>query len=340
MSVPNLVSVANFKDRLQGAFCGLFLGDSLGAPFEFRYSLPVTLYTGKLEFPSKIHFSFQPVRYLVPGQVTDDSCFSITLFKSLYSNKTYDRDHVLKAYLHLCNDGGLKLLGRNTRDLFKGVTTIKGYEGRRAKIDNSSQSNGSLMRIMPIITLFTTHTKQQVIEFAQQDTNLTNPNEVNREATYIYIDLFHNIGNNEIGQTNFTTLYQTYWQKCTSRENRDAIQDAVNDAAVNTLRRQISVNKGWVCHALYCALFGLLLAEKGYNFEQILEIIIKGGGDTDTNAAITAALNGFYFGYNRLVQSPLTYENLNKILHADWSKGDFPLDDNYHPKTTLPLLFN
>lgn len=330
----------NFKDRFQGAFCGLFLGDSLGAPFEFRYSLPVSSYTGRCEFPSKIYFTFQPIKYLVPGQTTDDSCFSIALFRTLLANKTYNREDVLQSYLNLCNVTDLKLLGRNTRDLFKGVKTIKGYEGRRAKIDNSSQSNGSLMRIMPIIYLFSYLNKQEVIGFAQIDTNLTNPNEVNREATTIYIDLFYNIANSENTQTNFSTLYQTYWTKCTSQEIRNAITDAVNDASVNILRREISTNKGWVCHALYCALFGLLLAEKGYSFEQILEIIIKGAGDTDTNACITGALIGFYFGYNRLVTSQTTYNNLNIILHADWSKGDFLLDDNFHPKTIFPLIFN
>ena len=113
----------------------------------------------------------------------------------------------------------------------------------------------------------------------------------------------------------------------------------MNDAEINTLRRNIRENKGWVCHALYCAIFGLLLAEKNYSFESIIETIITSGGDCDTTSCISGALIGFYFGYSKLISSPQTFANLNIIVNANWSAGDFPLDDFYHPKTLFPLLF-
>nr|QBK91767.1 MAG: ADP-ribosylglycohydrolase [Pithovirus LCPAC304] len=49
-------------------FYGGALGDALGIPFEFRYSIPVTKYHGKLEYRPMMKSRFQGTRYGVIGQ--------------------------------------------------------------------------------------------------------------------------------------------------------------------------------------------------------------------------------------------------------------------------------
>ncbi len=333
----------NFKDRFQGAFIGLFLGDALGAPFEFRYSLPLNMYTGKLEHPTKLNLMYQGTKYAVPGQVTDDSIFSIVLFRNLFTDKSYNRDNVLKSYLHLCNDGGLTFLGRNTRALFKGVTTIKWYENRFDKLISSgeiSQSNGSLMRIMPMIYLFSMPEKykcEEVLQFAMTDTQLTNPCNVNCEATYVYLICFYNIMYNIKSTIDILKHLLTIVKE----ENiRNAIIEAMNDAEVRQSRRNVTgKTKGWVCHALYCAIFALLLVStQNCTFEQTLDSIILKGGDSDTNGAIAGALIGFYFGYSNINTSEKCRSNIHIVLNANWNLGDFAFNEIYHPKNIVPIL--
>lgn len=50
------------QDKIAGMLFGIALGDALGAPHEFRQSIPVTQYTGYLEYPPlSISFSREPL---------------------------------------------------------------------------------------------------------------------------------------------------------------------------------------------------------------------------------------------------------------------------------------
>lgn len=70
-------------DKLRGGILGLALGDCLGAPFEFRYSLSLNFYNGRLQYPTKLKSRYGPIQHTVVGQVTDDTTMSIAL---LYCN--------------------------------------------------------------------------------------------------------------------------------------------------------------------------------------------------------------------------------------------------------------
>src|SRR5579862_892733 len=136
-------------DKMSGMFMGAFLGDALGAPHEFRCNSHI-IYTGKLEHQAFYISQFQGRRELAVGQVTDDSEMSLTLLRSIIENKGYDRDKVIKGYMNWCNSGGW-MIGKNTRAILKGVTTLRGYQNRIKKIlllpeEERSQSNGGLMR--------------------------------------------------------------------------------------------------------------------------------------------------------------------------------------------------
>ncbi len=325
------------QNRLKGLFTGLFLGDSLGAPFEFRYSLPLDKYTGRLEHRAPIQFQFQPKRYTVIGQVTDDSTFSIVLFLSLIQNNGYNRKSVIESYLKLCNEEKYPFLGKNTRMLLRGVTTLRGYENRIANLvasGNVPQSNGSLMRISPIAFLFDKLPPDQVIQTAIVDTDITNPCPVNREATFVYIALLYNIYIGIESETSLNNLLQNTLASLKESSVRDAIVQAMTRH-----RREVSgQTKGWVCHALYCAVLSLILAVRGASFTEIIDYIICLSGDTDTNGAIAGALLGFYFGYNKMIESPITRENIRIVLAADYSQGDFPVSEIYHPRTVFTRL--
>lgn len=313
-------------DRIRGGFLGLFLGDALGAPYEFRYSYPLSDYNGTLYQPIKWRCRYGPMQYSAVGQVTDDSTMSISLLRTILENGNWNEDAVIQAYINWANSG-IKFLGRNTRALFHGIKTITGYRNRYARIDLSNvQSNGSLMRAYPLILLFLKQTPEQAYQSSIADTNLTNPNQVNRDATIIYLTILRYILHGIAVQQAIPEIINL----SETQEIRDALIEAVQGKD-----RDIIKNKGWVAHPIYLIIQGWIQAEMGKSYREIINWVIRKGGDTDTNGAIVGSVMGTYFGENKLRCDAITNKNIDIVLGANYNEGNFPLSYEYHPGSIL-----
>ena len=131
-------------DKIKGMLIGLSLGDALGAPHEFKYQKDE--YTGELIYQLRLFNRFHGETLFYVGSVTDDTEMTLTLANQIIKDKDYNRNNVILAYEEWAKNS--KMLGKNTRALFKGVKTVKGYEGRYNKIfsvpmEEWTQSNGS-----------------------------------------------------------------------------------------------------------------------------------------------------------------------------------------------------
>ncbi len=295
-------------DRVQGMLEGVAIGDALGGPHEFRYNSKVP-YTGKLEHPLRFMSRWTGTRMLVIGQVTDDTEMTLTLARSLLRNKGYNRNDVILSYERWTSTSGL--IGINTKKLFKGVKTINGYETRYRKIffDKqavyNNQSNGTLMRCSPLALL---DGYTAVIE----DCKLTNPSKVNQDCSLLYITAlrFALMGKSVNDIFNFVkTNVQTQEVK--------AVIDQVDRNEIRDVRE----SKGWVLHSFYCAMYAITHFTQ---YDQAINWIIRLGGDTDTNAAITGGLLGAKLGHNQLLQEPMTHYNLAVVINADTNLGGHP----------------
>jgi len=326
------------SDRLRGAFLGLALGDALGAPYEFKYSFPLTQYNGTIYQPIKWRARFKPMQYSAIGQVTDDTTMTIALLYSIVKNKNWIKNDVIQSYVEWANCG-IKFIGKNTRSLFYGIKTLKGYKDRYQRLDlTKMESNGSLMRAFPLLLLFYYLPEEEAYQQALNDTNLTNPTTINQDATLIYLTALRLILNN----TSVDEALPQLMNIAQTSEIREAIIQADQD-----LPRNITHNKGWVVHTLYCAIYAWIKADRQHqsfsqiidqSFSQIIDQIILKGGDTDTNASVSMALVGLIKGENNMYQESITSQNLNIILSADTNQGNFPLDIKYHPASAINLL--
>lgn len=65
--------MSTFTDRFRGGFLGLGIGDALGAPYEMRYSFPLSEYTGIIYQPIKWKARYGPIQHSVIGQTSDDT---------------------------------------------------------------------------------------------------------------------------------------------------------------------------------------------------------------------------------------------------------------------------
>ena len=300
-------------DKVRGVFIGEALGDALGAPHEFKYHKS-NLYTGILHHRFKFLSRFQPVKWFGPGTTTDDTEMTLTLARSIIKNNGYNKDDVILNYEKWANDS--ILLGKNTRALFKGVKTIKGYENRYSKIFNNpeaiqnSQSNGAMMRCSPLAFLFD---NSPII----LDCKLTNPSIISVDANLIYISALRLaiLGYDRI------TIFNTIKDISQTVEVRNVLIDVLSKKT-----RDIRESKGWVLHSFYCAIWSLLYA---LNYQDGIDYIIKLGGDTDTTAAISGALLGGLFGYNSLITEERTKYNINILLTVDTKQSDNPRSTEY-----------
>jgi len=326
-------------DKIRGGLLGLALGDALGGPHEFRYSIPVSQYTGRLQYPIGWKARFKSVQYTTVGQVTDDTSMAGALLWSIATNHNWIKDDIIRAYIDWANSEAwsipqqqsvsLKFMGRNTRALFKNIKTVQGYYNRYNRMDLSSQSNGSLMRSYPLILLFYYLPETEAYQKAIQDTALTNSNPVNQDATLMYLlairKILSGISTSE-GIPQLISLAQT-----------DTIKTAIQQAAQNQ-QRIVTTQKGWVAHAIYISMQAWLQAEAGRSFSDIMNWVIMQGGDTDTNGAIAGALVGTYLGEEKMKEEPITNDNIRILLEADYSQGELPISLKYHPRTLLQIL--
>lgn len=282
----------NIYDKFVGGLYGVAIGDSLGSIFEFyNRSTPKLKWTGLLaDVPVTVQFQWHSM-ILEPGSYTDDTEMSIQLLKSILENDGYNCDKTIKKYLEWANLKATSL-GKNTRALMKGVTTVKGFKTRRAKIDTTGvESNGSLMRCFPLVLLKDWRTASDI------DVTLTNDNDVNRECSIIYLTLARHI-----------IFGEPLKFKCRQKSVRLAIKNAINNVIVD-----VSYQKGWVVHALYVALITLFNAnsyEGGMAF--IAKHFLK-NTDTDTIMAIGGALLGSVYGFNKMKAEPLASQNIVKL---------------------------
>lgn len=305
-------------DKITGMLEGVALGDALGAPHEMHYNIEIP-YTGRLEHPVRHKRRFEGYKYRPIGSVTDDFEMSIALARSLVMQGGYNPGMVVRAYQDWANTK--PPMGKNTRALFSGVTTVKGYQARAKKVfvnANQLQSNGSLMRASPLACL-------PNVNAVILDCDLTNPNNVNRYCNWLYVEALRAILRSD--KPNGQELFGQVQDLASRLPVQIPDLDKVFEQIVNGQPRSITQSKGWVVHGFYCAM--LVLVHFGTTFTQpssMLDYIVRLGGDTDTNAAIAGAIIGALSGSMGLREDPRCRENLGIITVV---QSDRP--SCYHP---------
>lgn len=299
-------------DTIRGMLMGGAVGDALGAPHEFMSQRSVP-YTGLLTERTKVRTRWQGTFTLALGQITDDTEMTLIIARSLVANRGYNRDYVLKEYMQWA--GEMKLLGRNTRELFKGVKTIKGYETRYKKqfskpMSEWTQSNGALMRVSPLALLFD---NQPVLT----DTSLTNPHPVTLDINLVYTQGLRLAAAGIDRQTIFLMMQQM--------AQTPEVQ-AVFQQILERKPRDLTEKKGWALHGFYCTLVTLL----GFTtFQDAMDWVIQQSGDTDTNAHIAGAFLGTVMGYEALDKEDRTHYNIQVVRNCQTQNGDLPRPVEY-----------
>lgn len=331
-------------DQVKGMLMGCFLGDSMGAPYEFQKNTILDLdtkSTGILTGYSRLRVSermkgktsIDDYTYYPPGTVTDDSEMTICLLTSLFKNETIEQrarryyDWIKKGDLEF-GDGAPMGLGKNTQNVFKYANFDKSYSTHFGTVHSegiiydSFQSNGCLMRASPLILKMD---DPNLFEIILNDVTMTNPstNSIVAVQLYVIAGIYAFKGYEPL------FILDTIKEICSEYSEFVIIMNCVMNENVYPASREDKI-KGWVCVGFYYAMLGLYLASKKMNYQEIVTYIVNCGGDTDTNGAIAGALLGAYFGLDKMLENNITLNNFNVIISPSTGKSRFrrvPIED-------------
>jgi ADP-ribosylglycohydrolase/fructose-1,6-bisphosphatase/inositol monophosphatase family enzyme len=248
--------------RAQGCLLGQVIGDSLGSRVELKPAAEIArLYPGGLR-----DLADGGVYKTMAGQPTDDSEMALTLARTLVREGRYDADKTLDAYREWLT----------SRPVDVGMTTEKGLIGIR---DSTSESNGSLMRVSPI-GIHAAGDPARAAQLAREDSALTHPSEVCREACAAYCAAI---------AAGIAGASRRQMVQAALEHSKGAAREAIG---AGTRPADFFKRQGWVLLALQNAFYCLMNVE----FEEALVQTVGEGGDTDTNAAICGALLGAAHG--------------------------------------------
>lgn len=322
------------KQPVRGMALGVILGDTLGAPHEFSHSIPVSNYTGVLEFPFSHQSRHHGRRNGVKGQATDDTEMTIALFASIVNHGwRYEPKTAAKAYITWASSAPFGM-GRNTRELFAKIKKVESYSARWKKkfVDtpqvNWTQSNGCLMRASPLAII---PDVQDAVLAAIADCKLSNPHPVCVASCAVYVMLIHElIYRPDITYEELSTIAL---KQAPVGEVKDTIEQALT-----SLPRDVTSSKGWVLHALWCSVRAMKMSfVSGASFRTIIDWVIRLGGDTDTNGAIAGALIGARFGFTEMVSDKILATNARVAIYADPSQGELDRPKEYQSSRLLHL---
>lgn len=309
-------------DDFVGGFSALMLGDALGAPYEFKADSQ-RRYDGEdpLALPLRIYNRYRhDFRVGVPGQITDDSEMTMAVLRALVSDKKDYRTSLLTQFLDWANSGSM--LGRNTRSLFKGVKTIRGYEGRASKSDFKSESNGTLMRALPYVFLQEKFSREKSL----MDQNLSNRNEMTQKVNAAYIALVRGVKAKKVSPSKARGFVEDFGL---------SLEDYPLDASFR------GKSKGWVVYPLVYLVECLeKYPLKTASLKKIAEEVINfhRGCDSDTVLAIVFGAYGVWLGYEKLSCYQWFRENFQKVLDADTEEEGFPRPERYWASTFFDEL--
>jgi ADP-ribosylglycohydrolase len=168
-------------------------------------------------------------------------------------------------------------------------------EAGKAAASRSSQANGALMRQSPLAIWGWQLEADDLAAVAAADTALTHPNQVCLDASEAFVGA---VAAAVRGGLSGRAIYEKACAWNRQHGKSPSVTAALEAAASRP--PSFETNEGHVLIALQNAFYQAIHAP---SFEEGLVDTVRGGGDTDSNAAVTGALLGAVHGYVAIPES-------------------------------------
>ncbi len=278
--------------NITSCFLGLAIGDALGVP---------------VEFSSRISLKNDPVKNMTgygcwnqpPGTWSDDSSLTFCLAESL--TKGYDLNDIGRTFVRWMTEGHWGAhhkvfdIGGTTR-----VALLRIADGEdplySGELDEDSNGNGSLMRIVPASLYFANEDEETLLERMREISGVTHRHFRSVTSCFIYSKLVsklmkgldkHKAYSEACAELNAffgTKDFNTLEMKLFSR----TLDGTLVHAKEETIK-----SSGYVLHTLEASIWSFLNTK---TFPEAVLTAVNLGGDTDTTGCVTGALAGLYYG--------------------------------------------
>ncbi len=304
----------------RNAVLGVITGDALGCPVQFKTreeiaQNPVTGMRGYGTFN------------LPAGSWTDDSSMTIALLVSIRKMHGIDLDDVMEQFIRWLETG---VYTPYCQSFDVGRTTLKAirkYQKEKKPLkcglwDETSQSNGSLMRIMPacLYCIEQKMTDEDALRLIHQVGSLTHAHiccNIACGLTYFMTKAVLTGDGSLMSrlQSGLDCGFAWYESALSDHEFLHAygrLRDLAQFAQLPAGKIQSS---GYVVSTLEAALWSLITTD---TFPDALLKAVNLGLDTDTVAAVAGGLGGLYYGAEGIPQSWL-----DTLARKDWIESLF-----------------
>jgi ADP-ribosylglycohydrolase len=290
---------------------GVAVGDAHGVPYEFKDR--ETMLDKDLSIFTGFGTHNKPL-----GTHSDDTSLTLCLAEALLNNQLliYNYEKILTNSLELFSEwlsSGKWAVNNEVFDV--GFTTRKAIlKYNNSKILDSGGSeirdngNGSLMRILPICIYVYSAKKEDRLLIVKGLSSLTHSHEISIIACLYYILFAINIIENHEKDTNFS-LSDIYYQ-CNTEFNKEykfhfkseniIYFNRILEGEIPNLEEKNIKSGGFVVETLECCLWSLLNSK---SFAESVIKVIKLGGDTDTNGAVTGGISALFYGYHNIPEN-------------------------------------
>ena len=279
-------------DRAVGVVVGMAAGDALGSQYEFGPALADHIVP---EFGVGV-FGHEA------GEWTDDTSMAIPILDALARGDSLADAATLGGIVEEWDTWATtaKDVGAQTRGVLGSLQGVHTEEAARAAAEahhaqaGRSGGNGSLMRTGPVALGFLADADERaLVEAAGRIARLTHWEQDNLDAVALWsLMIRHAVRAGELDPDGALAVF-------TDDEERRARWSALIAAAAGADPRDFRAQNGWVVRAFQGAFASVSGAPDA---PEAIQRAIRGGGDTDTVAAIAGSLAGALWGASRIPQ--------------------------------------
>ena len=276
------MSIIAIQDRQKASLVGLATGDALGAPVEFSFrdrfpELRDMISGGKFQLPA--------------GAWTDDTSMALCLADSLLAYPHLDKKDLLTRFWNWASKGENSATGKAIgfgqnilQSLFDFHRTgvLKAGEKHRR-----SDGNGSIMRLAPMMLLYTQDRKTGA-RLAREQSYTTHASDIAADGCECLFQLVCELFQERSLEDSLSKIHKTTWHPDILSITAGTWKDKSRDKIRST---------GYVAATLEAAVW---CVGTTCSFEEALVKAVNLAHDADTVAAVTGQIAGALYGYDAI----------------------------------------
>lgn len=295
-------------NKIKAVLFGVAVGDALGVPFEFS---------------SRSLLKRQPLEEMVgygrynvpPGTFSDDASLTFCLAEALTNG--YDLNEIGQNFVKWRNKNFWTARG-HVFDIGNVTSTaiLRLSKGEKVELagntDDSSNGNGSLMRISPLLFYLLDKPINERYEITKQVSSITHRHIRSVIACFYYLEfarqLYEAKDKFEVYK-NLRTEISSLLTSLSVDPTEVTLFDRLLKNNIYELDEDHIHSSGYVLHTLEASIWCLLTTT---NYKEAVLKAVNLGEDTDTTGAVTGGLAGLLYGYDNIPT-----EWINQIARQD-----------------------